>query len=283
MVRVRYPCQAGAFYEGNAESLKRQIRNCFLNKLGPGQLPTVVENGPRSVVGLICPHAGYMFSGSVAAHSYYQLAVDGKPDLVFILGPNHTGLGSGLAIMNEGVWRTPLGDVGIDAEAANQVVQESKIVDVDEAAHSYEHSIEVQLPFLQYLYGGGFKIVPICFLMQDLNSAREVGEALAKIAAQRNAVIIASSDMTHYEPQEKAQSKDLKALEAVRAMDEARFYSIIESQRVTACGYGPIAALVTAAKSLGVKEAKLLCYKTSGDVIGDYSGVVGYAAVCFKK
>jgi AmmeMemoRadiSam system protein B len=224
-----------------------------------------------------------MFSGPVAAHSYYQLAVDGKPDLVFILGPNHTGLGSGLAVMNEGVWRTPLGDVEIDAEAANQVVQESKIVDADEAAHSYEHSIEVQLPFLQYLYGEGFKIVPICFLMQDLNSAREVGEALAKIAAQRNAVIIASSDMTHYEPQEKAQSKDSKALEAVRAMDEARFYSIIESQRVTACGYGPIAALVTAAKSLGVKEAKLLCYKTSGDVIGDYSAVVGYAAVCFKK
>jgi AmmeMemoRadiSam system protein B len=283
MVRVRRPCQAGAFYEGNAESLKRQIRNCFLNKLGPGQLPTVVENGQRGVVGLICPHAGYMFSGPVAAHSYYQLAIDGKPDLVFILGPNHTGLGSGLAVMNEGVWRTPLGDVEIDAEAANQVVQESKIVDVDEAAHNYEHSIEVQLPFLQYLYGGGFKIVPICFLMQDLNSAREVGEALAKIAAQRNAVMIASSDMTHYEPQEKAQSKDLKALEAVEAMDEARFYSIIESQRVTACGYGPIGALVTAAKSLGVKEAKLLCYKTSGDVIGDYSGVVGYAAVCFKK
>jgi len=283
MVRVRRPCQAGAFYEGNAESLKRQIRNCFLNKLGPGQLPTVVENGQRGVVGLICPHAGYMFSGPVAAHSYYQLAIDGKPDLVFILGPNHTGLGSGLAVMNEGVWRTPLGDVGVDAEAANQVVQESKIVDVDEAAHNYEHSIEVQLPFLQYLYGGGFKIVPICFLMQDLNSAREVGEALAKIAAQRNAVMIASSDMTHYEPQEKAQSKDLKALEAVEAMDEARFYSIIESQRVTACGYGPIGALVTAAKSLGVKEAKLLCYKTSGDVIGDYSGVVGYAAVCFKK
>ena len=154
MVRVRHPCQAGAFYEGNAESLKRQIRNCFLNKLGPGQLPTVVENGPRSVVGLICPHAGYMFSGPVAAHSYYQLAIDGKPDLVFILGPNHTGLGSGLAVMNEGVWRTPLGDVEIDAEAANQVVQESKIVDVDETAHSYEHSIEVQLPFLQYLYGG---------------------------------------------------------------------------------------------------------------------------------
>ncbi|HVO86047.1 MAG TPA: AmmeMemoRadiSam system protein B [Candidatus Eisenbacteria bacterium] len=283
MVKVRHPCQAGAFYEGTPESLRRQIEGCFLNRLGPGRLPKIAENGARRVVGLVCPHAGYMFSGPVAAHSYYELAIDGKPDVVFIFGPNHTGLGSGLAIMNEGMWRTPLGDVEIDTEAANQVVRESKIVDVDEAAHSLEHSIEVQLPFLQYLYGAKFKFVPVCFLMQDLDSAREVGEAVAKVAAHKNAVIIASSDMTHYEPREIAQSKDKKALEAVVALDEARFYSIVESQHVTACGYGPIAALITAAKSLGVKEAKLLCYKTSGDVIGDSSEVVGYAAVCFKK
>jgi AmmeMemoRadiSam system protein B len=283
MVRVRHPCQAGSFYEGSSKSLERQIRSCFLSKLGPGQLPNVAKNGPRKVVGLICPHAGYMFSGPVAAHAYYQLAIDGKPDTVFLLGPNHTGLGSGLAIMNEGVWRTPLGDVEIDAETAHEVVREAKIVDVDESAHSFEHSIEVQLPFLQYLFGEDFKIVPICFLMQDLNSAREVGNAIGKIAPLKNMVIIASSDMTHYEPQNMAQSKDSKALEAITAMDEARFYSVIESHHVTACGYGPIAALITGAKSLGVKEAKLLCYKTSGDVIGDYSSVVGYAAVCFKK
>jgi AmmeMemoRadiSam system protein B len=283
MVRVRHPCQAGAFYEGSQQALRRQIESCFLSKLGPGRLPEMVEKGPRSVIGLICPHAGYMFSGPVAAHSYFELAIDGKPDVVFILGPNHTGLGSGLAIVNEGAWRTPLGDVEIDTEAANDVIREAKIVDVDEAAHSLEHSIEVQLPFLQYLYGARFKMVPICFLMQDLDSAREVGEALAKVAAHRNAVLIASSDMTHYEPCERAQSKDRKALEAVTALDEARFYSVIESHHVTACGYGPIAAVVTAAKSLGVKEAKLLCYKTSGDVIGDSSEVVGYAAVCFKK
>ncbi len=202
MVKVRHPCQAGAFYEGTPESLRRQIEGCFLNRLGPGRLPEIAKYGARRVVGLVCPHAGYMFSGPVAAHSYYELAIDGKPDVAFIFGPNHTGLGSGLAIMNEGAWRTPLGDVEIDTEAANQVVRESRIVDVDEAAHSLEHSIEVQLPFLQYLYGANFKFVPVCFLMQDLDSAREVGKAVAKVAVHRNAVIIASSDMTHYEPRE---------------------------------------------------------------------------------
>jgi AmmeMemoRadiSam system protein B len=139
------------------------------------------------------------------------------------------------------------------------------------------------LPFLQYLYGNGFKIVPVCFLMQDLPSVKEVGEATSKIAADMNAVVIASSDMTHYEPQLSAERKDRKALGAVEALDADRFYSTVETNRVTACGYGPIAALMTASKMLGVKEAKLLCYKTSGDVIGDYSSVVGYAAVCFKK
>jgi hypothetical protein len=185
--------------------------------------------------------------------------------------------------MNEGSWRTPLGDVEIDGEAADQVARGSGIIDVDDSAHSYEHSIEVQLPFLQYLYRSEFKIVPICFLMQDLSSAREVGEAVAKVASKKNAVIIASSDMTHYEPQEIVERKDRKALEAVEAMDEARFISTVESHQISACGPGPIAALIRATKSLGAKEAKLLCHKTSGDVIGDYSSVVGYAAVCFTK
>lgn len=283
MAKVRRPCQAGAFYEGNAESLKRQIEECFLSNLGPQKIPKVAANGPRKIVGLVCPHAGYMFSGPVAAHSYYELAVDGKPDVIFLFGPNHTGMGSGLAVMNEGFWRTPLGDVEIDNQAAERLVKEAKIIDVDDSAHTYEHSIEVQLPFLQYLYGNGFKIVPVCFLMQDLPSVKEVGEATAKIAADMNAVVIASSDMTHYETQQSAERKDRKALEAVEALDPGRFYSTVETNRVTACGYGPIAALMTAAKTLGVKEAKLLCYKTSGDVTGDYSSVVGYAAVCFKK
>ena len=283
MAKIRHPSQAGAFYAGTAESLKKQIEECFLHSLGPGKIPKVAEDGARRIVGLICPHAGYMYSGPVAAHAYYSLALDGKPDVVILFGPNHTGYGSALAIMNEGFWRMPLGDVEVDGETANRIVKESRIVDVDDSAHRHEHSIEVQLPFLQYLFGSKFKIVPICFLMQDLHSAMEVGRAVAKASAGKNAVIIASSDMTHYEPQKSAEKKDRLALQAVEAMDEAKFYSIIEEHRITACGYGPIVALIMAAKELGAKEAKLLCYKTSGDVIGDYSAVVGYAAVQFTK
>jgi len=282
MAKIRLPSQAGAFYAGKAESLKRQIEECFLHELGPGKIPKVII-GPRRIVGLVCPHAGYMYSGPVAAHAYYNLASDGKPDTVVLFGPNHTGYGSALAVMNEGFWRTPFGDVEVDGETANKIVKEARIVDVDDSAHRYEHSIEVQLPFLQYLFGSTFKIVPICFLMQDLHSAKEVGQAVAKVLAEKNALIIASSDMTHYEPQKLAERKDLLALRAVEAMDEERFYSIIEEHRISACGYGPIIALIAAAKALGAKEAKLLCYKTSGDVTGDYSAVVGYAAVQFTK
>lgn len=283
MAKIRRPTQAGSFYAGDAESLRIQIEDCFLHEFGPRKLPEVNREGSRRIVGLICPHAGYMFSGPVAANAYYALATDGKPDTVVILGPNHTGYGSGLAVVAEGFWRTPLGDVEVDGETARLVVREARIVDVDELAHRFEHSVEVQLPFLQYLYGSGFKFVPVCFQMQDLASVVEVGKALAAVLAGRNAVVIASSDLTHYEPQRTAVAKDMATLKAVEAMDVSQFYSIIEGQDVTACGYGPIAALITAAKELDAKEADLLCYKTSGDVSGDYSGVVGYAAVCFRK
>ncbi len=283
MAKIRHPRVAGSFYEGNAESLKAQLKTCFLQELGPKKHPKVNENGPREILGLVCPHAGYMFSGAVAANAYYELASDGKPDTVVILGPNHTGYGSALALMNEGFWHTPLGEVEIDSETANRIVQETHLVDVDELAHRFEHSIEVQLPFLQYLYGSEFKFVPICFQMQDLSSAVEVGKALVDVLTSKNAVVIASSDMTHYEPQGNAAAKDMAALKAVEAMDEKRFYAIIEARNVTACGYGPIATVITAAKGLGAKEAKLLCYKSSGDITGDYSSVVGYAAVSFKK
>jgi len=282
-LKIRHPCQAGAFYAGTAQSLKAQIEGCFTHRFGPGKLPKVVEDGLRNVVGLICPHAGYMYSGPVAAHAYYNLAVDGKPDVVVIFGPNHTGRGSALALMSEGVWRTPLGDVEIDNLTAKQIMDESYIVDVDDSAHTFEHSIEVQLPFLQYLYGSAFKFVPICFLMQDLESSREVGRAAAKVLSGKNGLIIASTDMTHYEPRERAQRKDKMAIDAVAKMDEELYYSIVESQNISTCGYGPTVAVITAAKLLGAKRAQLLCYKTSGDVVGDFSSVVGYASMSFTK
>lgn len=282
-MKIRHPSQAGAFYAGTAQSLKAQIEGCFTHRFGPGKLPRVVEDGLRNVVGLICPHAGYMYSGPVAAHAYYNLAVDGKPDVVVIFGPNHTGRGSALALMNEGVWRTPLGDVEIDTLTAKQIVDESRIVDVDDSAHTFEHSIEVQLPFLQYLYGSAFKFVPICFLMQDLESSREVGRAVAKALSGKNGLIIASTDMTHYEPHEQAQRKDKMAIDAVAKMGEELYYSTVESQNISTCGYGPTVAVITAAKLLGAKRAQLLCYKTSGDVISDFSSVVGYASMSFTK
>lgn len=282
-MKVRRPTQAGSFYAGDAEALKRQVEGCFLHEFGPGKLPRVDANGARKIVGLICPHAGYMYSGPVAANAYSELALDGKPDTVVVLGPNHTGYGSALSLMDEGMWRTPLGDVEVDTLVAHELMKETRLVDVDESAHRYEHSIEVQLPFLQYLYGNEFKFVPVCFQLQDLTSAEEIGNALAEVLAERNAVIIASSDFTHYEPQANAARKDGAALKAVEAMNAKQFLTIVESQNVTACGYGPIATAITAAKGLLAKEAKLLQYKTSGDITGDKSSVVGYAAVSFRK
>ncbi len=282
-MKIRPSAFAGSWYAGTPNRLRSQIEECFTHRLGPGSLPQVVKEGPRNFVGLVSPHAGYMYSGPVAAHGYYQLAKDGRPDVIVIFSPNHTGRGSALAAMNEGVWRTPLGDVEIDTETADKILQESQIIDVDEMAHAYEHSIELQLPFLQYLYGSGFKFVPICFMMQDLESSREVGNATAKALKGKNALVIASTDMTHYEPQERAEQKDRMALEAAIKMDEEQYYSIIESQAISSCGYGPTIAAITATKELGAKKAKLLCYRTSGDITGDYSGVVGYASIAFMK
>jgi AmmeMemoRadiSam system protein B len=282
-LKVRPPAFAGSWYAGTHESLKKQIEEVFTHKLGPGSLPTVMKDGPRNIVGLVSPHAGYMYSGPVAAHGYYQLAKDGKPDVLVIFSPNHTGRGSALAAMREGVWRTPLDDLEIDTATADEILQASSIIDVDEVAHTYEHSIELQLPFLQYMYGSDFKFVPITFMMQDLESSREVGKATAKALSGKNALVIASTDMSHYEPQERAEKKDKMALEAAVKLDEEQYYSIIESQAVSSCGYGPTIAAITASKKLGAKKAKLLCYRTSGDITGDYSQVVGYASIAFMK
>ena len=282
-MKVRRPCQAGMFYAGSAQSLRSQIEGCYTHKLGPGALPKVADKSLQRVVALVSPHAGYMYSGPVAAHGFYQLARDGRPDSVVLFGPNHTGSGSALAIMRAGVWRTPLGDLEIDTSIADLILKESRIVDVDDSAHAFEHSIEVQLPFLQYLYGSAFKLVPICFLMQDLQSSREVGLAVAKAVSDKNCLLIASTDMTHYEPQKSAEKKDRAAIDAVLKLDEEKLYSTVEAVNISMCGYGPTVATITAAKALGAKKAQLLCYKTSGDITGDFSAVVGYASISFMR
>lgn len=271
------------FYAGTDQALRAQIEKCFTHKLGPGTLPKIAERELQTIIGLVCPHAGYMYSGPVAAHAYHDLAADGKPDIVVLFGPNHTGYGSALSLMKDGVWRTPLGDLEIDTVTADLILKESSVIDVDDSAHTYEHSIEVQLPFLQYLYGSAFKFVPICFLMQDLESSREVGLAVAKALSGKNGLVIASSDMTHYEPHQRAEQKDRMATNAAVKMDEELYFSTVETHSISTCGYGPVVAAITASKLLSAKKARLLCYKTSGDITGDFSSVVGYASMSFTK
>jgi len=200
-----------------------------------------------------------------------------------ILGPNHTGLGSPVSLMAKGEWVTPLGRVEIDEVLAKEVFRASNIIDVDEVAHMNEHSIEVQLPFLQYIYGSGFKLVPICMGFQDLETSREVGRALGTVLRGKNAVLIASSDLSHYVPQRVAEEKDKMVIDAVLSLDEEVLQSRVRSHGISACGYGPISAVLVASKMLGARSAELLSYRTSGDITGDYSAVVGYCSIAISR
>ena len=282
-MKRRLPAQAGTFYPDTEGALRTQIQQSFLHPLGPRAIPTIPGTRNQKLLGLIVPHAGYKYSGPVAAHSYYCLASAGIFESVVILGPNHTGLGSGVSTMTEGEWSTPLGEVPIDTDLAREIVDNSDLVDVEEEAHRKEHSIEVQLPFLQFIYPRRFKFVPICMMLQDLQTSIEVGEAVAKAAEKHGATVLASSDWTHYEPQEEAESKDRQAIEVALRMDEKKFQEIIEDRFVSACGYGPVTAMIHATKLRGVKSGKLLSYQTSGDTTGDKSSVVGYVAASFEK
>lgn len=275
---MRRPWVAGSFYPGDPDRLRRTIEECFRHRLGPGVLPQL-RGEERRIVALVSPHAGYMYSGPVAAHGYYHLALDGAPSTFIILGPNHTGLGSPVAMMGEGGWRTPLGVVEIDVEAADAIFKASDIIDLDEVAHLREHSIEVQLPFLQFLYGSDFRFVPISMGLQDLETSRAVGRAIAETAEERDLVVIASTDLTHYEPQSTAERKDRRVIDAVLSLDEEGVQRAVRRHGISMCGYGPVSAAIAAARGVGASSAELLAYHTSGHITGDYSAVVGYASI----
>jgi AmmeMemoRadiSam system protein B len=275
---MRPPSFAGQFYAGSESELREQIEQCYTHEYGPGEVPKV-KAGPRKILGLVSPHAGYPYSGPVAAHGFARLAADGKPAAFVILGPNHHGAGSGVSIMTSGKWSTPLGEVEIDQPLATSIKNESEIIDEDEVAHAHEHSIEVQLPFLQHLFGAEFKIVPICMMMQDEETSEEVGQAIAKGTAEKDVAVIASTDFTHYEPQEAAVSKDAKAIDEILKLDWRGLMRTISDQSISMCGYGAVSAMLCAAKELGAKKANLLKYATSGDTAGSMSQVVGYGSI----
>ncbi len=283
---------AGSFYPADKEDLSGLIRESFLGRIGPGRYPETLSSEGSLVECFIVPHAGYVYSGPVAAYSYLRAAeLIGAPReelTIIILGPNHYGIGSGVALSPSKSWRTPLGEIRVNSELSDKISRRCGLVDFDEISHSREHSIEVQLPFIQdvFLDSKKISIVPICLMLQDRETMTEVADAIHRCLAEledkaNSFLILGSSDLTHYEPQESANSKDRKLLSAVESMDVSEYYTVLETEQVSACGYGAIAAVMHLSKRLGKEQGIVLKYATSGDVIGDKSSVVGYSAVHF--
>ncbi len=279
-MKKRYPAVAGYFYEADREQLIKRIEWSYQHPLGIGKLPVRGASRNRGIRLFIAPHAGYIYSGPVASHTYYNISVAGNPGTFIIAGPNHSGVGSLVATVVDYVWETPLGGVEIDGELAKEIARRSGFLDIDDIPHENEHSIEVQIPFLQHIFGSSFKIVPIAMAMQTIEVARDLANAIAKAveALGRDVIYIASTDWSHYEPHEPTVRKDLGALSYVEKLDPEGFYRYIVKENVTACGPGPTMIFIYLAKTWGYRRAKILKYATSGDVTGEKSWVVGYAS-----
>ena len=282
---VRTPAVAGRFYPGRAEELLREVREFT----STGKIP--IATGRIAAIGCVAPHAGYIYSGGVAGAVYSRLEI---PQRCVILCPNHTGKGRPLAIMANTTWQTPLGEVAADADIGARLLLHIPALQEDSAAHRAEHAIEVQLPFLQALRPE-LKIVPIAIGTSNFDVLRGLGEALADVIADRHGedrhekdqeeerqekvLIIASSDMNHYESDAITRVKDRKAIERVLALDARGLWEVVMNEDISMCGFGPTIVMLTAAKLLGATSATLVKYATSGDVSGDYNSVVGYAGI----
>ena len=278
-MQVRTPAVAGMFYPKTQQELRSAIRDCFLHSFGPGKLPPLSDD--KNIIGVICPHAGYMYSGPIAAYSYYAIS-SLKPDLVIIIGPNHWGIGCNIATMKDAVWRTPLGDVEVDTDTALEINKATKNVELDFFSHTRDHSLEVQIPMLQEIYSHKFKILPIILIDQSYNATIEIGMSVSKIAKNKKTVIIGSSDFTHYEENEFAHKQDKSLIEPILEMDVNEFYNTLQKNQISACGYGAIASTMIACKELGATRGTLAKYATSGDVTGERNSVVGYASIIFS-
>ncbi len=267
---IRNPYVAGYFYPGTAAELRATVAG-LVDKKAPKE----------DVIGLLVPHAGYKYSGPVTGATISRVKFK---DTFIIIGPSHSGLGKPFSVMVEGTWQTPLGKVAIDTELAGKIVAVSEYLEADEEAHREEHAVEVQLPFLQY-FKPDVRIVPIIIGGAGASVYPEIGRDIARAVKElnREVVIMASGDMTHYEPQASAKEKDMAAVEAMLALDIAELTRRYKSRHISMCAYPPLVCLIAAAKELGATGAELVKYQTSGDATGDYAEVVGYAGVIFKK
>jgi len=284
----RKPYVAGYFYPGERDLLLRELERLFKSSRGPGKVLDDKWRG-REVLGAILPHAGYMYSGEIAAHGYAAYFGSGLKKLVIVLGPNHHGLGASISIYPGGEWETPLGKIPVNKDFIDKLSKFDGYLALDDLGHRYEHSLEVHIPFLQYVHSIGnieFEIVPIAMLLQTSNGVMELGNALVEVLGEydlRDIFIVASTDFTHYESAESAKRKDEKAFEAIMNMDAMALIDNVYRYDISMCGFGPTATLLYIAEKLGGYKASLLKYGHSGEVTGDNSNVVSYAAFIIYK
>ena len=270
----REPAVAGQFYSFDRDSLAKEIKKAFALSGEP-----IISGKPGKILAAVCHHAGYMYFGSVAAYSYKAIREDSSPKTFVIIGPNHGGMGPAISVYPSGEWETPLGKIEVDTELAEKIAAGK--FSLDETAHIYEHSVEVQLPFTQHLFKD-FRIVPICVMDQRLSAMKELGSRLAEVLSDGH-MVIASTDFSHYVPNNTAYSNDMKAIEAIKSLNEDKLFEEIGKHDISMCGYGGVAAAIAYAKLKGAKTGQLLKYMTSGDVTGDKSAVVGYASLVLSR
>lgn len=265
----RTPAVAGQFYQDTASKLNQQVSQ-YIN-----------ENAIKEhAIGILSPHAGLIYSGAVAGEVFSSIEF---PETFILFGPNHTGLGAKVAIMPSGEWEIPTGIFEIDEKLSNKISRHLPEITSDSQAHAFEHSLEVQLPFIAH-FKKNVRIVPIAIMSASINECRALGEGIAKSIKDVNypVIILASSDMSHYVSEETARQKDKNAIDMIKALNPEGLYETVIKEKITMCGYLPATVMLFAAKALGAREAKLIKYSTSGEVSGDYDQVVGYAGMIVK-
>ncbi|MFP4082334.1 MAG: AmmeMemoRadiSam system protein B [Candidatus Aminicenantes bacterium] len=261
---------AGYFYPQREKELRKMIRDM----VDPGKKK-------EKSIGVVSPHAGYVYSGPVAGAVFSSVQL---PERFVILGPSHRGMASRIAIMREGVWEMPFGDVPVDSELADLITKSSGIISEDSEAHLHEHSLEVQLPFIQF-FKQNFSIVPVCVASSAaFEELEELGKAIARAAREKKqeVMVVASTDMSHYIQQEIAEKKDFMAINKILELDAKGLYEVVSDEGISMCGFQPTTSAVVACKALGASSAELIKYQTSGDITGDYSEVVGYSGIRIK-
>jgi MEMO1 family protein len=265
----RPPAVAGQFYEEAPEKLKQQVSACL----------TPIATKEKAIA-VVCPHAALMYSGKVAGQVYSHLDL---PQRFILIGPNHTGRGSVLSVFPEGKWQLPQGNVAIDQTLATKILERVPRAEPDTRAHQTEHCLEVQLPFLQFLRDE-VSIVPIVMMVDDFLTCKELGMGIARAVCEvpDPVLLIASTDMSHYVPDQIARQKDHQAIEKVLALDPQGLHAVVRQHDISMCGYAPTVAVLFASLEMGATQTELVCYTTSAEVSNDYDYVVGYAGLIIK-